>query len=289
MFCERTYRRSVRRSSAGALSALSLPRPHVFGAIVWRDYLTKRSYRLGFALDIFNGLLTLTIYFFISRFFSEPDRAALNHAPTYFAFATAGILVAAMIQSGSVEVAVRLREEQLTGTLETLAGHPVLPGELSLGLVGFPFTFAVGRALVYFVIVSALIGLDLHRVSWIGVVVVLLATGAAFAAIAIAAAAAILVVKRADMILTMVIGVTVVFSGSVFPISSLPGWLQPVARVLPPHIAFDGVRNALFRGDDWALDAVELLTIAAIGIPLAAAIFGFALRAAQRSGSLSEY
>jgi ABC-2 type transport system permease protein len=257
--------------------------------MVWRDYLTKRSYRLGFALDAFNGVLTLAIYFFVSRFFSNPDRAALNHAPSYFAFAAAGILVAGMISSASVEVAIRLREEQLAGTLETLAGHPVSPGELSLGLVGFPFSFAVGRALVYFVIVSALMGLDLLRVSWIGLVVVLLAAGAVFAAIAIAAAAAILVVKRADMIVTMVIGLTVVFSGPVFPISSLPGWLEPVARVLPPHIAFDGVRNALFRGGDWARDTVELLAIAAVGIPLAVAIFGLALRAAQRSGSLGEY
>ncbi len=61
VFCDGTYRRSVRRSAAAALSAVSLPRPHVFGAIVWRDYLTKRSYRLGFAIDAFNGILTLAI------------------------------------------------------------------------------------------------------------------------------------------------------------------------------------------------------------------------------------
>ncbi len=281
MLSGRKYRRCV--------TAVSFPRRHVFGAMVWRDYLTKRSYRLGFAFDAFNGILTLTIYFFISRFFSEPDRAALNHAPSYFAFAAAGILVAGMIQSGGVELAMRLREEQLAGTLETLAGQPVSPAELCLGLVGFPFSFAVGRALVYFVIVSAAMSLDLLEASWIGLVLVLLATGAAFAAISIAAAACILVVKRADMIVSLIIGVTVVFSGSVFPISSLPGWLQPLARVLPPHLAFDGVRNALFRGEDWALDTVALLGIAAVGMPLAAALFGLALRAAQRSGSLGEY
>jgi ABC-2 type transport system permease protein len=257
--------------------------------MIWRDYLTKRSYRLGFALDVFNGILTLAIYFFVSRFFSEPNRAALNHAPNYFAFAAAGILVAGMIQSGSVELGVRLREEQLAGTLETLAAQPVLASEICLGLVGFPFLFAVGRALVYFVIVSAAMSIDLGQASWIGLVVVLLSTGAAFAVISIAAAASILVVKRGDMIITILLGIMVVFSGSVFPISSLPGWLQPLARVLPPHVAFDGVRNALFRGTHWELDSVVLLAIAGIGMPLAATIFGLALRAAKRSGSLGEY
>jgi ABC-2 type transport system permease protein len=269
--------------------AVGLPRRRVFGAIIWRDYLTKRSYRLAFALDVFNGVLTLAIYFFISRFFAHPDRAALNDAPSYFAFATTGILVAGMITSGSIELVTRLREEQFGGTLETLAGNPVSAGELCLGLAGFPFSFAVARALVYFVIVSALIGLDLRQASWIGLILVLFATAAAFAAIAIAAAAAVLVFKRADAFVGLVIGVMVVLSGSVFPLSSLPEWLEPVARVLPPHVAFDGVRNALFRGEGWAFDVVALLAVAAVCTPLAAAIFALALRTAKRSGSLAEY
>ncbi len=271
------------------MTAVSLPRRRILGAIVWRDYLTKRSYRLAFALDVFNGALTLAIYFFISRFIVQPNLAELNDAPSYFAFATCGILVAGMITSGSVELVTRLREEQLGGTLETLAGNPVSTGELCLGLVGFPFSFAVARALVYFVVVSAVIGLDLRQASWIGLVLVLLATAAAFAGIAIAAAAAVLVFKRADVFVGLIIGVLVVFSGSVFPLSSLPGWLQPIAQVLPPHVAFDGVRNALFRGEGWALDAVALIAIAAVVIPLGAAIFGLGLRAARRSGSLGEY
>ena len=37
------------------MTAVSLPRRRILGAIVWRDYLTKRSYRLAFAMDVFNG------------------------------------------------------------------------------------------------------------------------------------------------------------------------------------------------------------------------------------------
>jgi len=269
--------------------AVQLPRRRVYSAIVWRDYLTKRSYRLAFALDVFQGLLTLAVYYFISHFFGKPDLSELNDAPSYFAFATAGILVAGMIASASIELVTRVREEELTGTLETLVGNPVSPGELCVGLVGFPFSFAVVRAIVYFVIVYSLIGLDLLRVSWFGLVAVLLGAAAAFAAVAVAAAAAVLVLKRAEMIISLVIGVAILFSGSVFPISTLPEWLQPIAGILPPHLAFDGVRNALFRGEGWAADALKLLATAAVGIPLAAAIFGRALRKAQRSGSLGEY
>ena len=269
--------------------AVSLPRRRVFGAIVWRDYLTKRSYRVAFALDIFNGALALAIYYFISRFFANPDRALLNHAPSYFAFAASGIIVAGMITTASFELITRLREEQLAGTLENLIAQPVSASELGLGLVGFPFTFSFVRAVIYAVIVSAWMGLDLQSVSWTGVVVVLFATMAVFAPIAIVGAAAVLVMKRAELILGLLIGLAVVFSGSVFPTSALPGWLQPVANLLPPHLAFDGARNALFVGDGWALDSVKLLAIAVVATPLAAAAFGAAVRAGQRSGSLGEY
>jgi ABC-2 type transport system permease protein len=271
------------------MTAVTLPRRRVLGAIVWRDYLNKRSYRLAFALDTLSGALTLVVYYFISRFFTHADGAALNHAPSYFAFAATGILVAGMITTASVELVVRVREEQLAGTLETLIGHPVSASELGLGLVGFPFSFAVARALFYFVFVAAWMGLDLARVSWIGVILVLFATAAVFAPVAIAAAAAVLVLKRAEVLLGLLIGVVIVFSGSVFPLSALPAWLQPIAGLLPPHVAFDGVRNALFQGDGWALDAAKLLVIGAIATPIAATIFGLALRRAQRSGSLGEY
>ena len=130
----------------------------------------------------------------------------------------------------------RLREEQLAGTLETLAGNPVSPGELCLGLVGFPFSFALVRALVYFVIVSVVIGIDLRQASWIGLIVVCSRRRLRLPGSRIAAAATVLVFKRADAFVGLVIGVLVVFSGSVFPISSLPDWLQPVAQHPPATV-----------------------------------------------------
>ena len=68
-------------------------------------------------------------------------------------------------------------------------------------MIGFPFAFAVGRALIYFVVVSAVIGLDLVRVSWVGLALVLLSAAAAFSAVAIAAGAAALLLKRVEAIL----------------------------------------------------------------------------------------
>ena len=132
-------------------------------------------------------------------------------------------------------------------------------------------------------------GLDLARVSWVGLAVVLVSAAAAFSAVAIVAAGAALVLKRVDAILPMVLAVAIVFSGAVFPISTLPEWFQPVASILPPHLAFDGVRNALFRGEAWALDAIKLLHDGRGRHPGRRSNLCRALRRAKRTGSLAEY
>jgi ABC-2 type transport system permease protein len=77
--------------------------------------------------------------------------------------------------------------------------------------------------------------------------------------------------------------------GSVFPVAELPSWLEPVARIVPLRYAFDGARDALFRGTGWAPDAALLLLFGAIGLPLAVWLFGRALTIARRAGTVAQY
>jgi ABC-2 type transport system permease protein len=71
-----------------------------------------------------------------------------------------------------------------------------------------------------------------------------------------------------------------------YPVSTLPGWLQPVAWALPPTHVFEGLRAVLvdhtFRAD---------LLASAVGLNLlwlAVGIFAFSrlLDSARRAGSL---
>ncbi|HLB20344.1 MAG TPA: ABC transporter permease, partial [Gaiellaceae bacterium] len=71
--------------------------------------------------------------------------------------------------------------------------------------------------------------------------------------------------------------------------SSLPGWLQPLAKVVPLRFAYDGVRAALFRGAGWGQDVLVLLGFSLVLLPLAVWVFGRALRLAARQGSLGQY
>jgi ABC-2 type transport system permease protein len=99
----------------------------------------------------------------------------------------------------------------------------------------------------------------------------------------------VLVLKRGHVLASSAVFVMTLLSGSIFPVTALPGWLQPISRVLPTRFAFDGIRGALFEGHGWGVDVLALLLTAVVGIPLALVVFARAVRLTQRQGSLGQY
>jgi ABC-2 type transport system permease protein len=266
-----------------------LPRGRVILGIVERDFSITRSYRLAFILDIVFVIVNLAVFFFISRTFRNATTADLHGAPSYFAFAAVGIALVTVIDTASAGLARRVRDEQLTGTLEVLLAHPVRIAELAFGLAGFPFLFALIRTTVYLLVVAlwADIGLSVTKVA--GLLAVLAASGVAFSALGVLLAAITLVVKRGDSIVGMLVFAMGFVSGAFFPISVLPGWIEPIGRVMPTRFAFDGLRSAMFHGSGWAGDAGTLLLFGAFGIPLSLWLFRRALEIGRRRGSLGQY
>jgi ABC-2 type transport system permease protein len=257
-------------------------------AFVARDFATARSYRLPFILDAFFGVLQLAVYFFISRTLPEAG-AKLGGAPSYFAFAAVGMIVAIVVLAATEELAFEIRAQHLSGTFEVIVAQPLTVVELCAGLAAFPFVFALARASVYLAIASAWMRLDAGRTSWAGLLVVFVVSAVGLSALGLLAGALVIVIKRGEALASMAVFGMTLLGGSVFPISSLPGWLQPFGRVLPLRFAYDGARAALFRGDGWLQDALVLVGFGAVMLPLAVWVFGFALRTAARQGSLGQY
>jgi ABC-2 type transport system permease protein len=250
-----------------------------------RDLLLARSYRTAFVFDLGWGVVNVLIYYFISKVFAGTGN--LGRAPSYFAFALAGILMSLVISSTASEIASKVREEQLTGTLEMLLAQPVRSVEIAFGTAVFPSAYAVVRVALYLGLAVAFLDLSTGQTDWFGVAVLLVLAAVAFAAVGIAAAAAVLVFKKAAVVDVAVFAMTFV-SGALFPLSVLPAWLRPLGRIMPTEPAFTGLRAALFGGS-WGADAAVLAGVAAAGIPVALWLFGFALRHAARRGTIAQY
>jgi ABC-2 type transport system permease protein len=241
---------------------------------------------MAFVLDLFFGFISLAIYYFISRTFAVVP-SNLAGAPSYFAFAAVGVALGLVVQAASFRVAQRMREEQLTGALETLIAQPVSAAELALGLAGFHFAFATVRAVLYLVLANVVFNADFSSADWGGFVVMMVITAIAMAPVGIAIGAAVLVLKRAELLASLTTLALALVGGAYFPIDVLPDWIEPLAKILPTTFAFDGVRAALYQGGGWASSAAKLLAVAVVIMPISLWLFAFALRLARRRGSLS--
>ena len=254
-----------------------------------RDFEITYSYRAALASELMFGFLNLVVYYFISRTFELGHGSHLSGAPSYFAFASGGVALAVVLQTAAVGLTRRVREEQLAGTLEMLVVQPISPGELALGLAGFSFLFAVVRALGYLLLAGLLLDLSFAHTDGLGLIIALLASGAAFTAIGVALAAVVLVFKRADAIGALGIFAISLLGGAFFPRHVLPGWLQFLSNILPTRYAFAAVRAAQFGQSSWVRPSLYLLLFAVLAMAAALVLFSGALRHTIRHGTLNQY
>jgi ABC-2 type transport system permease protein len=257
-------------------------------ALARRDFSVFTSYRFAIGFDLFYGLIDLLVYFFISRTFQDASTADLGGAPDYFSFVLVGIVITLVISAASATIGYRLREEQLTGTLETLVAQPIRSWQIALGMTGWPFTFALARSVFYLVVAWIFLDVDLSNANWAGAIAMLLASGLALLGLGVALGAIVVAFKRGNNIIGFVALGLGFIGGAFFPLEVLPDWLERLGRLVPTRFIFDGMRAALFGGS-WSEDALVLLAYGLFGLPLALWAFSRALEHAKRRGSLAEY
>ena len=89
---------------------LAPPRVRPVVALFVRDALIARSYRATYVLELASALLSISIYFFISRTFRDASPGELAGASSYFEFALVGAVLSLLVQSAVVGIGRRLRE-----------------------------------------------------------------------------------------------------------------------------------------------------------------------------------
>ena len=261
----------------------------VAAALARRDFEITRSYRTAFVLDLFWGAIDILFYYFFSRIVGVSPDADLGGAPSYFAFALAGLMVSVVILSATSAISSRVREEQLTGTLEFICANPVRSSEFALGTSAFPFLYATVRVMIYLIIAVAFLGLAAGEVNWAGVLLIMPLSGLAMLGVGVLAAAATVVFKRGGSVVTVAVFGMTFISGALFPIALLPEWLQPIGEVMPTTSALDGLRQALYGGGSVWPEALVLVAWAAVLLPLSLWLFGLAVNRARAQGALAQY
>lgn len=257
----------------------------------WRDIRIAATYRIPFVLEAAEALFGTAAFFYTSRFVDSPQlRGALPQGGDYFAFALVGFVFFDYLAAALDTFDRSLEEARDSGTLEhLLVTQTPLPVMLA-GSAIYPFFATTIRIGVYLAWAALLFHFPLQGANWFAVVVVLIASLLAFSGLGILSASYLLLFKRGNPGKWILLGVSSIVGGMLFPVDILPAWLQLAARINPITYTLDAMRSALLAGASlhalWRPVSV-LLLFAAILLPLSIAIFAVVLRRTKVTGTLS--
>lgn len=262
-------------------------------AFLWKDWEQARSYRLSFSLQAVTLFLPLVGLYFMGRLFHRVEVPDLDrYGGNYAAFALVGVVVTSYSGTALRAFSTSLRTAQFTGTLEALLLTRASVATMVFGWSLYPFLRATLTMLVYLAGGFLVLGSGLDDADPATVLVTLVLTVIVMGSLGILAASFTLVFKQGDPFTGALVLASGMLSGTLYPVSVLPGWLQVVALLLPYTHAIEAMRLAALRGLsplELAPQLGPLALYAALLVPLAAWTFSLALRRARVEGSLAHY
>ncbi|HLI06351.1 MAG TPA: ABC transporter permease [Ktedonobacteraceae bacterium] len=182
--------------------------------------------------------------------------------------------------------------ERWEGTIEYTFMAPIsrfthMVGSCLYAVVhGMLFTF------LQLIVVSAFFHLDLSHANYVTAIFLLLLGSISFIGFGIATAVLPLLFTEKGMQMSMIVrAVILLVSGVYYPISVLPGWMQPAARISPATYVLEGLRVAIIQGQPIWSPAIwsytwPLIITGVVSVPLGVFIFSIAERYAKRTGRL---
>jgi ABC-2 type transport system permease protein len=264
---------------------------HKIAAFFWRDFLIARGYRLALVAQTIEELFGVATFFYLSRFVDSPQlQQALPAGRSYFSFALVGFAFFDYLSVSMTAFDTSLEEARQNRTLEALLVTQTPLAVIIAGSAVYPFFALALRTCVYLGIGAVFFGFALHGAHWLGGLAILLASVLAFAGLGILSASYQVLFKRGNWAKWLVLGVSSLVSGMMYPVSVLPKPLQLLARMIPVTYSLEGMRDALLNGAGWGRlfpPLIALLGFAAVLIPLSFAVFGWALRRTKITGTLT--
>lgn len=256
-------------------------------ATVKRDVSVFLSYRFRFVTQIATMLLTMTMFYYISKIVRP---GVVGPGGRYFAYVVVGIVSLAIL-TAAVNTAQLVRMELFAGTFERVVISPVGPVGGVIALAVFPILYAIVLAGLMLGAAAGIFGFPVHVAEMPQALAVALLAALAFAGIGLLFVAALLVFKSATGAAWAIAGLSLL-GGVYFPLTLFPGWLRWFADVQPFTPAVDLLRHLLLGTASvqpvW-LELVKLAGFCAVLTPVAAMVLALAVEQSRRRGTLMEY
>ena len=136
-------------------------------------------------------------------------------------------------------------QDKWQGTLPSMLVTPANRVALFIGRAGFQVLLSSLIAAAGLLYAATLFGVSFASANFLAIAVVVFLTSVAMISFGLLISAVGLYMRTALIVANIFLFVTLLLSGVNFPVSSLPGWLQPVSWVIPLTYGTDALRQAI--------------------------------------------
>lgn len=262
-------------------------------AFLARDLRAASTYRLAFAKQGFDALVTVLIFFFLAKLVSAQTEGTMlaEYENNYFAFVVLGLGMASFVALSLGSMANWIRQEQYLGTMDALCAAPVDWETLAVAAALARYAGAVIQLILYLAI-GLLLGLDLLPHGLPAALLVFLLSVGIFFGLGMLAAALRIAFKQGAGSLRMAAGSAGNLLGGVyFPVPLLPAGLSFLSYLLPITYALRGLRRTLLGGAGFGAVLPELIVLTFflfLSLMMGRTALRWAFRRARHDGTLGQ-
>ncbi len=257
-----------------------------------RDFRVAWSYRFSFFVQNVSMIFSLvTLRLIADLFGSQQVDALAPYGGDYFSFVLLGVGLSFLAYPVLQSFPDAVRGAQTTGTLEAMLLTRTSPA-LIIACGGlYPILIAVLQLITFVSIGALVLGAQVELANLGLVFLVLALTMATLAGIGLFSAAFVIVFKQKDHFSTGFLAIAFLMSGVMYPTSVLPGWIEPLAPLIPITHTLELARQLLLESADGSSIAFHFAALGAFSLllPIGLAVLAYAVRVAKRAGSLAQY
>ncbi len=262
-------------------------------AFLVKDFQAVSSYKLNFISSLFSILLSVTLYFFMSRLFGSSMIPHLSqYGGDYFSFVIIGIAFYDYLGLAMRSLASTVSSAQSMGTMEVLLVTPTKISTIILSSSIYRFIWTSIRVCAFILMGAIGFNMKIAEANYWGALLILVLMIVSFSSFGIISASFIMVLKRGDPITWIFSTASMLLGGLYYPIEVLPGWLQKISYALPVTYALEGMRLALLKGhsiSQLSRHITALVIFGAVMMPISLVSFKYAIKRAKMDGSLTHY
>jgi ABC-2 type transport system permease protein len=213
---------------------------------LWRKHMTKLSAKSEEAFGtLFQPILWIVL--FGTGMKSIMGATAPGAGDLYMTFMVPGI-IALTAMSGAIEGGLTLLFERLQGIIKEYLVAPIPRISILMGNAMSTVTKSLLQSIIILAVGllmgAQFVGLDI--IGWIGGLILITGYGLGFAGIGLAVASKASSPGGYHMIIFMLTLPLLFLSNALYPLQSLPTWMQIGAKINPVSYVVDGLRQTLF-------------------------------------------